>query len=103
MVIHSGIDGYMHLILYLRCSDNIQAATVSQCFLEAVEKFVWPSPIRCDKGGENVDVAFLMFSVKGLNRGSHIAGCSTHNQQMERLWRDVFRCVCAMYYSLFYV
>ena len=103
MVIHGGIDGYTRLVVYLGCSDNNQAATVSQWFFEAVEKFGWPSRVRSDKGGENVDVAFLMFSVKGLNRGSHIAGCSTHNQRIERLWRDVFRCVCAMYYSLFYM
>ena len=103
MVIHGGIDDHMRLIVYLKCSNNNRAATVGQCFIEATERFGWPSRVRSDKGGENVDVAFFMFVMKGLNRGSHIAGSSTHNQRIERLWRDVFRCVCALFYSLFYM
>jgi len=31
-----------------------------------------------------------------------IAGSSTHNECIERLWRDMYRCVCCHYYELFY-
>ena len=31
-----------------------------------------------------------------------IAGSSTHNERIECLWRDVYRCVSSHYYELFY-
>ena len=103
LVVHGGIDGYSRLVVYLCCSNNNRALTVHDLFVEATRKFGWPSRVRSDKGGENVEVAYAMLLVRGLNRGSHIAGSSTHNQRIERLWRDTFRCACALFYSLFYL
>ena len=40
----------------------------------------WPSKVRSDKGGENVEVASAMISVRGTGRKSHITGSSVHNQ-----------------------
>ena len=31
-----------------------------------------------------------------------LVGSSVHNQRIERLWRDMHRCVTSMYYRLFY-
>ena len=58
--------------------------------------------MRSDKGGENLEVARAMISVRGTGRKSHITGSSIHNQRIERLWRDTFRCVGQLYYALFY-
>lgn len=102
IVIHGGIDGYSRAIVYLKASDNNRSETVLQLFLEATAKFGWPSRVRSDLGGENIDVARAMIAARGLGRSSHIAGSSTHNQRIERLWRDTFRCVCHSFYSLFY-
>ncbi len=93
VVIHGGIDGYSRRIVYLRASDNNRAETVLDLFRQAVEKYGWPSRVRSDKGGENVDVARAMIFSRGPGRRSHLTGSSVHNQRIERLWRDTFRCV----------
>ena len=102
IVIHGGIDGYSRRILYLRASDNNRAATVLALFHEAVMECGWPSRVRSDKGGENIDVAQAMLSMRGTDRQSYITGSSVHNQRIERLWRDTFRCAGHFYYGLFY-
>lgn len=58
--IHGCIDGHSRLILYLKCSGNKRAATVSSIFLDAVAKYGWPSRVRGDFGTENNDVEHLM-------------------------------------------
>jgi len=102
MVVHGGIDGYSRMIVYLHCSTNNRALTVYRLFREAVESYGVPSRVRSDKGGENILVCHYMVINRGCDRGSHIAGSSVHNQRIERLWRDVYRCVCSIYHELFY-
>ena len=31
-----------------------------------------------------------------------LTGSSVHNQRVERLWRDTYRCVLSVYYQVFY-
>lgn len=40
--------------------------------------------------------------VHGRNRNPVITGSSVHNQRVERLWRDTYRCAIALYYQIFY-
>ena len=70
-------------------------------FLEAVEKYSWPSRVRTDHGGENVLVWEHLMAFRGSDRGSALVGSSTHNQRIERLWRDVFRCFGSVFYYTF--
>ena len=104
LVIHGCIDGYSRRIIYLVCSSNNLAETVLHLFETAIERDngLWPSRIRVDYGVENTAVCDAMVAVRGEGRGSFIAGSSHRNQRIERLWRDVFRCVCHLYYYTFY-
>ena len=62
------------------------------CFSEAVQAHGLPNRVRSDLGGENVDVWRYM-AEQHSNIDSVLTGSSTHNQRIERLWRDVYRCV----------
>lgn len=99
---HAGIDGYSRLIVYMKCSTNNRAATVLDEFLKGVQRFGLPSRVRSDYGRENVLVARYMLSNRGEGRNSMITGNSTHNQRIERLWRDLHSCVTKLFYRLFY-
>ena len=101
LVIHGCIDGFSRLICFLKCGTNNKKQTVEALFLEATEKYSWPSRIRTDHGGENVLVWQHMIEKRGEGRGSVLCGSSTQNQRIERLWRDLFRCVCSTFYYTF--
>ena len=61
--------------------------------------------MRVDYGLVNTAVCDAMVSVRGEGRGpgsgSFIAGSSTRNQRMDRLWRDVFNFICHVFYFTF--
>ena len=104
IVIHGGIDGFPRLPVYLKASTNNASVTVLNHFLGAIASFCLPSRVRCDNGGENVQVSECMLSNPscGPGSGSCINGRSVHNQRIERLWRDVFAGCISVFYNLFY-
>ena len=101
VVIHGGIDGHSRTVVFIQCATNNRADTVLRVFREAVEQFGLPQRVRSDQGGENTDVWRFVFEAH-QDPSAVIVGSSTHNERIERLWRDVFRCVSEHYYDLFY-
>ncbi len=99
-IVVGGIDGFSRLVTFLKCYDNNTSKTVLECFLSGLNQFGLPLRVRSDKGLENVSVADFMLTERG--EGSMITGTSTHNQRIERLWRDVFEGVLSYFYNLFY-
>ena len=99
-VTHGGIDGFSRTIVYLRCSTNNQAATVMASFADAVAKYGVPEQVRSDRGGENVAVWQYMLE-QHHSESAVLVGSSTHNERIERLWRDVYRCVGVLFADLF--
>ena len=102
LVTHGGIDGYSRMVVFIGCSNNNRADTVYTVFLGAVHEYKLPSRLRCDQGKENYTVAAHMLENRGTDRNSVIVGSSVHNQRIERLWRDMHRCVTQLFYRLFY-
>lgn len=97
-VIAGGVDGFSRFIVFLRCTDNNKARAVHGCFVEAVGKYGLPMCVRSDQGMENIKVAEYMLA----NGRNMITGKSTHNQRIERMWRDVYEGVLGSFYNLFY-
>ena len=95
-VTHGGIGGYSRTIVYLRCSGNNRAVTVLHSFTDAVADYGILKKVQTDLGGENVEVWRYMIHEHNSVR-SVVVGSSTHNERIERLWRDVFRCVGTVY------
>ena len=102
MVIHGAIDGFSRKILYLCCANNNKATSVVSYFSHAVNTFGLPDKIRSDKGGENVDVWRYVLHYHNMDPTCIIVGSSTHNERIERLWGDVFRCVGQIFYTMLY-
>jgi len=100
--VHGSIDGYSRLIVFLCCSNNNHSSTVFSHFMSAVQRYGLPSRVRSDQGRENVMVARHMLEHRGAQRNSMLTGSSIHNQRIERLWCDLFRCAIQLYYRLFY-
>ena len=59
-----------------------------------------PERIRTDLGGENVSIWRYM-AEQHSSTNAVITGSSTHNERIERLWRDVYRCVGSLYHDSF--
>ena len=82
----------IHAVVYLKCCDNNRAASMVAAFYDAVSSYGLPSCLRSDLGGENIDVWRYMIE-EHSDLSVVITGSSTHNQRIERLWRDVYRSV----------
>ena len=96
------MDGYSCMIVYLQCATNNRSFTVFRLFKQATEHYGIPRRVRSDKGGENILVCHYMITVRGTDRGSHIAGSSVHNQRIEHLWCVTYTGACSTYHELFY-
>lgn len=78
-----------------------RTGTVLEAFLGAVSSFGLPDSVRSDHGGENIDVWRYMLYANNDNPSCVITGSSTHNERVERLWRDVYRSVSSTFASTF--
>ena len=99
-VVQGGIDGFSRTVVFLRCTTNNRAQTMMSAFYGAVVKHGLPTQVRSDCGSENVDVWRYMYD-QHQSELAIIVGSSTHNVRIERLWRDVYRCVAVLYADLF--
>ena len=101
LVIHGIIDGNTRMIVGLKISNSNSAETVFKLFKESIEKYGRPNRMRADHGGENVLVERDMIAAYNDDESRFIKGKSVHNVRIERLWRDVTRCISIKYKIFF--
>lgn len=99
LVVHAGVDGFSRLIVFIRCSNNNCSSTVLGVFREGELIYGTPDRVRSDHGGENIMVWRHMLEIHGPS--SVITGRSTHNERVERMWRDITRCASSSFIELF--
>ena len=100
LVIHAGVDGFSRCVVYIKCANNNRAETVLGSFLQGLSTFGTPDWVRSDHGGENIDVWRHMLSIHN-DPSCVVTGSSTHNERVERLWRDVYRDVSSAFVDTF--
>ena len=100
-VVHGVIDGFSRTVIYVKCADNNRSSTVLEFFGDGVSQFGLPDSIRSDHGGENVAVWRYMILTHNGDYSSVLTGSSVHNERVERLWRDVHRCVLSTFSDVF--
>ena len=100
MVVHGGIDGYSRLITFLQCHTDNRAESVLSAFMNGAQRYGFPRKVRTDHGGENIEVWRTMMNEHSSDR-CVITGSSTHNERIERLWRDVHRSVIVTFANTF--
>jgi transposase-like protein len=101
LAIEGAIDGFSRTCVCLKALASYGADPILDLFKQAVHEYTLPSRVRVDKGTENVRVAEYMVNMRGPDRGSIIAGPSTRNQRIERLWGDVRPNVIDWYITVF--
>lgn len=93
ILIHGCVNGYSCTLIFLHCSNDNTAATNFAFFSDAVEQYGLPEKVRTDLGGENYDIWRYMIEEHSTS-SAVVTGAATHNTRIERMWRDVYRCVC---------
>nr|XP_018908196.1 PREDICTED: uncharacterized protein LOC109037829 [Bemisia tabaci] len=99
-VVHGCVDGFSRKTIFCEVSCNNRASTVVEAFQEGVQRSGLPHRVRGDYGGENEEVARLICDLYEDN-GRFIFGPSTHNQRIERLWRDTREKVIDLFKEIF--
>jgi hypothetical protein len=80
LVTHGCIDGYSRAIMYMRCTDNNQAATTLRLFQGACLQYMLPSRVRGDRGGENIRIADTVIQHR------HLYYCPSRKALLPQAW-----------------
>ena len=84
-------------IVFLKCSDNNRSSAALSSFPRGVHHtHGLPQHGRTNFGGKNVEIWRYMTEQRA-DASAVITGSSTHDEQIECLWCDVYRCVGVLF------